>query len=240
MTDVKGSNKRPRSTDREEEDSSPTARLQHPSVKKEQNTEMNTRSPRKRRRSRSSKDQTSDPKKELKDKSSIKAKDSKRQTPFGKPKSSPLTTPRAGTRGIHVDVSKTQHASRPNPLVDMIYAVTQYFTESKADTVPCPRREDTLPKFMDCVNSLVLSSTGLSHPLPTLLAGNSFSGLTQEEIVSMWSCNNLVAKGSINFGSSQELLGDTLKLPASFIQQLDTVYTVNVDAVVSLPLRANG
>jgi hypothetical protein len=46
----------------------------------------------------------------------------------------------------------------------------------------------------------------------------------------MWSSNNLVAKGNIKFRSSQELLGDT-KLPASFIQQLDTVYGVNVDAV---------
>ena len=41
----------------------------------------------------------------------------------------------------------------------------------------------------------------------------------------MWSFNNLVVKGNIKFGSSKKLLGDT-KLPASFIQQLDTVYGV--------------
>lgn len=54
----------------------------------------------------------------------------------------------------------------------------------------------------------------------------------------MWSANNLVAKGNIKFASSKELLGD-IKLPPSFIQQLDTVYGVNVDAVMSLLLQAN-
>ena len=47
----------------------------------------------------------------------------------------------------------------------------------------------------------------------------------------MWNSNNLVAKGNIKFGSSKDLLGE-IKLPGSFIQQLDTLYGVNVDAVV--------
>jgi len=46
----------------------------------------------------------------------------------------------------------------------------------------------------------------------------------------MWNSNNLVAKGNIKFGSSKDLLGD-IKLPTSFIQQLDTTYGVNVDSV---------
>ena len=55
----------------------------------------------------------------------------------------------------------------------------------------------------------------------------------------MWNSNNLIEKGNIKFGSSKELLGD-IKLPGPFIQQLDTVYGVNVDDVVSLHLQAKG
>ena len=54
----------------------------------------------------------------------------------------------------------------------------------------------------------------------------------------MWDSNNLLLTGSIKFGSSKELLGD-IKLPGSFIQQLDTVYSVNVDTVVSFYLQTN-
>jgi len=51
----------------------------------------------------------------------------------------------------------------------------------------------------------------------------------------MWNSNNLVSKGTIKFGSSKDLLGD-IKLPASFIQQLDTMYGVNVDSVTFFSL----
>jgi hypothetical protein len=67
--------------------------------------------------------------------------------------------------------------------------------------------------------------------MSALLEKKSFSALTQEEITSMWTSNHLVANGNIKFGSSKDLLGE-IKLPVSFIQQLDTLYGVNVDAVV--------
>jgi hypothetical protein len=47
-----------------------------------------------------------------------------------------------------------QYASRLNPLVGMIYAVIQYFTEKNKDI---PNREAFLPVLVDCVNSLVHS-----------------------------------------------------------------------------------
>jgi len=68
-----------------------------------------------------------------------------------------------------------------------------------------------------------------------MLEKKSFSALTREDITSMWNSNNLVSKGTIKFGSSKDLLGD-IKLPASFIQQLDTMYGVNVDSVTFFSL----
>ena len=123
-----------------------------------------------------------------------------------------------------------KYASRLNPLVGMIYAVTQYFTEKNEDM---PSREAFLPILVDCVNSLIHSPMLLKTYCQdtVLLEKKSFSALTREEITSMWNSNNLVDKGNIKFGSSKDLLGE-IKLPASFIQQLDTIYDVNVDAVV--------
>jgi ribosomal protein L9 len=64
-----------------------------------------------------------------------------------------------------------------------------------------------------------------------LLEKKTFSALTSEEIAAMWESNNLVDKGTIKFGSSKDLLGE-IKLPVSFLHQLDTTLDVNVDAVV--------
>ena len=101
-----------------------------------------------------------------------------------------------------------------------------------------PSREDFLPILIDCVNSLVLQFNPLSITYFQDTNKQLFSALTQKDITSMWNYNNLMLKGNIKFGSSKELLGE-IKLPASFIQQLDTVYGVNVDVVLSLYLQAN-
>jgi hypothetical protein len=180
MADVKGSKKRRKSTVEEDDISSPAEQQPSPSKrlrseKKEQKADTKTPSPTKERKPKSSKDQTSNPKKEPKDKGPSKGKDSKDKqvrtpSPIGQPQTSPLTTPKtprgASKLGIPVDAAKTmmKYRSRLNPLVGMIYAVTQYFTESKEDM---PRCEDFLPKLVDCVNSLVST---LSDPLSTLMA----------------------------------------------------------------------
>ena len=124
-----------------------------------------------------------------------------------------------------------KYASRLNPLVGMIYAITQYFIGKNEDM---PSREAFLPILVDCVNSLVHCHAYCQDTV--LLDKKSFSALTHEDITSMWNSNNLVMKGNIKFGSSKDLLGDT-KLPASFIQQLDTMYGVNVDAVFFSSLK---
>jgi len=181
MADIStGSKKRRQSTVEEDDISSPAEQQPSPSkrlrsVKKGTKADINNPSPTKGRKPKSSKDQTSDQKKEPKDKSPSKGKDSKHSqarppSPIRPPESSPLTTPRtpkaASKLGIPVDAAKKmlKYASRLNPLVGMIYAVTQYFTESKEDM---PSREDFLPKLVDCMNSLVST---LSYPLSTLMA----------------------------------------------------------------------
>lgn len=98
-------------------------------------------------------------------------------SPIGHPPSSPLTTPKtpraASKLGIPADVAKTmlKYASRLNPLVGLIYAVTQYFTEKQEDM---PSREAFLPTLVDCVNSLV--HTSCSYALQTLLLGHGHAG----------------------------------------------------------------
>jgi hypothetical protein len=170
MANVEGSKKRHKrrnSTVEEDDMNSPAEQQPSPSKrlrsgKKEQKADIKLLSPTKERKPKSSKDQTSNPK-EPKDKSLSKGKDSKAKqvrtpSPIRQPVSSPLTTPKtprgAEKLGIPFDAAKTmlKYASRLNPLVGMIYAATQYFTESKEDM---PSREDFLPKLVDCVNSLV-------------------------------------------------------------------------------------
>ena len=43
----------------------------------------------------------------------------------------------------------------------------------------------------------------------------------------------MILKGTIMFGSSEELLGD-IRLSREFLRQLDLLYDVNVDTVYSL------
>ena len=180
MAGVKGLKKRRKSTVEEDDISSPAEQQPSPSKrlrseKKEQKADIKTPSPMKERKPKSSKDQTSNPKKTPKDKSPSKGKDSKGKqvrtpSPIGQLASSPLRTPKAprgaSKLGIPVDAAKTmlKYASRLNPLVGMIYAVTKYFTESKEDMLS---HEDFLPKLVDCVNFLVST---LSDPLSTLMA----------------------------------------------------------------------
>jgi len=63
-----------------------------------------------------------------------------------------------------------KYASRLNPLVGLIYAVTQYFTEKE----DMPSREAFLPILVDCVNSLV--HTTCLYALQALLLGHSHTG----------------------------------------------------------------
>jgi|SRR5947207_8869377 len=97
-----------------------------------------------------------------------------------------------------------------------------------------PSRKDFLSMLIDCVNSSFNSYCKDT----VLLDRKLFSALTLDEISAMWNSNYLLLKGTIKFGSSKELLGD-IKLPESFLQQLDTVYDVDVDDIVSIYLRTN-
>ena len=142
------SKKRHQSTDEDQQTDDPKA----PSPKKPKASRRNTsdESPPKRKDSKHGQFKTPSPVKEL--------------------KSSPLTTPKtpraASKLAIPADTAKMllKYASRLNPLVSMIYTVTQYFTERKEDM---RTREDFLPMLVDCVKSLVPT---FSYLLSTLIA----------------------------------------------------------------------
>ena len=124
-------------------------------------------SPKKRRSKASNK--SSNVKNVLNMKSPSKGKVLKEQvrtpSPNTQSETSPLTAPKtpksASKLGIPPDTVKTmsKYASKINPLVRMIYTVTQYFIETKEDI---PSREDFLPKLVDCVHSLVTLSSSFN------------------------------------------------------------------------------
>lgn len=160
MADVKGSKKRHPSTDDADniKGLSPPKRLR--SMEKEQQSEAKTPSPAKERKSKASKDKTSNSKTV---KSPTKGKGSNVKqfltpSPTKERSSSPLVTPKtpkaASKIGIPAEVAKImlKYASRLNPLVGMMYSVTQHFVEQNEDM---PSRQEFLPKLIDCVNSLV-------------------------------------------------------------------------------------
>ena len=168
MADVQRSKKRRQSTN-EVDDINYTpwksSLTKHPRSTKKEKHKAKTPSPEKGRKDKASKVKRSDLPGNSNIRSPSEAKNLKparfkTPDPIEQAASSPLTTPKtprpASKFGIPADVAKTllKYASRLNPLVGMIYAMTQYFAEKNEDM---PSREEFLQILVDCVNSLVHS-----------------------------------------------------------------------------------
>ena len=165
-TEQQSPTKRLRSEKKEQADDTKTPspqkeRKSKASQSKTTSTGDTTPSPTKEGKSKHLKGDSSNSESESTLQSPSKRKGSKRRqfrTPEKPPTSSPLTTPKtpraASKLGIPADAAKTllKYASKLNPLVNMIYMVTQYDAEKKEDM---RTREDFLSMLIDCVKSLV-------------------------------------------------------------------------------------